>query len=248
MTHFLRLWCLLFLPYQNLLFYRPYFGLFTDLIIYRNVRARQKVYLVCLLNGIYSFQMAYLWLTPSTPMVQLRQADLVFIVLQNESFHLAFCLLCPLAIYYLNSIFFTMKVPFLRLLGDIFIKDTRGTLTGIAYGPYTEQRTAQLIVLTMVNLLHIFILAAGLCDTILCHLAFVKVKYSRFYSLSLSLSHRCHVHYCSGDHFHSGKRESSQILWESPAGSIQLHWKRGLATCQSFHFFLCYHCLRQNAG
>lgn len=155
-----RVW-FLFLPYQNLSHFRTFLDFFADLTLYRNVTAQRKVYLLYLIGASFALQNLYFWVFLPPPMDRLRQADLVSLVFQTDDLNLALVGLGLMFIYFIHVLCFAMKLPFLRLQEDILFRDTHRTLTGVAYGRFTEQTTVRIVILVAVNLLLVFILVIG---------------------------------------------------------------------------------------
>lgn len=152
---------LLFLPYQNLAYFRTLFNFSTQLILYRSLTAQRKVYLLYSIYLGYCFQDLYLWAFRPPPIDRLRLCDFVSLVFQIDDFYLVQVTLCLMILYFIDVLCFTMKPAFLGLLEDTLFVDRHGMLTGVAYGTLTEQKTAQRIILWLVNLSHGFMLFIG---------------------------------------------------------------------------------------
>lgn len=160
-SSFFHQWYSLFLPYQKLSFYRSCLDFFTELIFYKNVSASRKVYILYLLHLVFILQNVYLWFYLPPHMDRLRQGDFISTVLHTDALYLVHATLGLMVLYFIHILCFTMKASFYRLLEDILFRDTHGTLTGVAYGKYTEQTTARIIILGHANLLQVFILVIG---------------------------------------------------------------------------------------
>lgn len=154
-------WSTLFLPYQSLSQFRTYANLASDIIFYHNVTSSRKLYLLYTVCTLLVLQNVYLWAFRPPFMERLRQGDVICLILSIDTCYLALVTLICMLIYFIHAIFFTMKPAFHRLFEDILFRDTHRTLTGIAYGRYTQQATAQIFILVLCNLLHGFLLVIG---------------------------------------------------------------------------------------